>query len=336
MIKALILRNYGPLASIDWDHIGKINLVIGNNGTGKTFLLKAAYSAIKASEEYKRGDEPRKYSQKSLSKLYWTFQADKLGDLVARGQQDKLEFQMEMAEGKISYSFGDSTVTTLVDVLETLNPRSSNSLFLPEKEILTLYKVIIDSRERTKLFGFDDTYYDLAKVISIQPKKGKNYQEFSDARHAIEKVVDGKVYHDENDRWVYQKGRYLFPINIASEGVKKLAILDTLLGNHYLDRDSVIFIDEPEAALHPKAIAQFMETIYLLSKSGIQFFISTHSYFVVKGLSLIATKHKESMPVLSLENGAATIDDLQNGYPDNPIVRESVRLYEQEVELSLS
>jgi hypothetical protein len=186
------------------------------------------------------------------------------------------------------------------------------------------------------LFGFDDTYYDLAKVISIGPKKGRNYQEFSDARRSIADVVGGRVYQDENDRWLYKKGRYLFPISVASEGVKKLAILDTLLGNHYLDNKSVIFIDEPEAALHPEAISQFMKTIYVLSESGIQFFVSTHSYFVVKGLSLLAIKHKQSMPVLSLENGVATIDDLQNGYPDNPIVRESVRLYEQEVELSLS
>ena len=336
MISSLSMKNFGPLASVDWKGLKKINLIIGNNGTGKTFLLKAVYSAIKASEEYKRGNDPRKFSEILASKLYWTFQTDKLGDLVSRGQQDKLEFQMEMGEGKISYSFGDSTVTTLVDVLEILNPRLANSLFLPEKEILTLYKVIIDSRDRAKMFGFDDTYYDLAKVISIQPKKGRNYQQFSDARHTIAEVVGGKVYYDENDRWVYKQGRYIFPINIASEGVKKLAILDTLLGNHYLDKDSVIFIDEPEATLHPQAISQFMEAIYSLSESGIQFLISTHSYFVIKGLSLIAAQHKESMPVLSLENGTATIDDLQNGYPDNPIMRESVRLYEQEVELSLS
>ena len=336
MIKSLILKNYGPLAAIEWKGLAKVNLVIGNNGTGKTFLLKAAYSAVKASEEYKRGDEPRKLSEILSDKLYWTFQTEKLGDLVAKGQIGKLEFRMEMDEGTLAYSFGESTVRTLLDIIEPSQSRSSNSLFLPEKEILTLYKVIIDSRERAKLFGFDDTYYDLAKIISIGPKKGRNYQEFSDARRSIADVVGGKVYQDENDRWLYKKDRYLFPISVASEGVKKLAILDTLLGNHYLDNKSVIFIDEPEAALHPQAISQFMKTIYVLSESGIQFFVSTHSYFVVKGLSLLATKHKEPMPVLSLENGVATIDDLQNGYPDNPIVRESVRLYEQEVELSLS
>jgi len=42
------------------------------------------------------------------------------------------------------------------------------------------------------------------------------------------------------------------------------------------------------------------------------------------------------MPVLSLEDNLATCDDLQDGFPDNPIVRESVRLYKDEVELSLS
>ena len=171
MIKSLILKNYGPLAAIEWKGLGKVNLVIGNNGTGKTFLLKAAYSAVKASEEYKRGDEPRKLSEILSDKLYWTFQTEKLGDLVAKGQTGKLEFRMEMDEGTLAYSFGESTVRTLLDIIEPSQSRSSNSLFLPEKEILTLYKVIIDSRERAKLFGFDDTYYDLAKVISIGLKK---------------------------------------------------------------------------------------------------------------------------------------------------------------------
>jgi len=85
MIKSLILKNYGLLAAIEWKGLGKVNLVIGNNGTGKTFLLKAAYSAVKASEEYKRGDEPRKLSEILSDKLYWTFQTEKLGDLVAKG-----------------------------------------------------------------------------------------------------------------------------------------------------------------------------------------------------------------------------------------------------------
>jgi AAA15 family ATPase/GTPase len=328
MIHALHIRNYGPLSSIDWKDLRKINLVIGNNGTGKTFILKAAYSAIKAAEEYRRGDEPRKLADILATKLYWTFQIERLGDLVGKGQEAKLEFRAEMDEGIIAYGFGESTNTTLLDVTGPERPRSSNSLFLPEKEILTLYKVIIDSRETGKMFGFDDTYYDLAKVIAIRPTKGKNYQEFAEARQSITNLIEGDVfYQEEKERWVYKKGRFVYPIGVASEGVKKLAILDTLLGNRYLDPDSVIFIDEPESALHPQAISRFMQTIRILAGRGIQFFISTHSYFVLKSLALLARKNKESMPVLSLEDGAAKIDDLQTGFPDNPIVQESVREY---------
>ena len=51
-IKEFELNNYGPLPSLHTDRISNINLVIGENGTGKTFFLKALYSAVKTAEEY--------------------------------------------------------------------------------------------------------------------------------------------------------------------------------------------------------------------------------------------------------------------------------------------
>ena len=41
MIDQIKLDNFGPLTGIHWSALGKINLVIGGNGSGKTFLLKA-------------------------------------------------------------------------------------------------------------------------------------------------------------------------------------------------------------------------------------------------------------------------------------------------------
>jgi predicted ATPase len=111
--------------------------------------------------------------------------------------------------------------------------------------------------------------------------------------------------------------------------------LDTLLGNRYLTRESVIFIDEPESALHPVAISSLMEIIAALADGGIQFFIATHSYFVVKKLALIAQAQQLSIPVLSSVDGTWQQDDLQQGMPPNPIIDESIHLYEQEVESAL-
>ena len=68
-IKEFELNNYGPLPSFHTDRISNINLVIGENGTGKTFFLKALYSAVKTAEEYKRGDDIRSFSDLLSEKL---------------------------------------------------------------------------------------------------------------------------------------------------------------------------------------------------------------------------------------------------------------------------
>ena len=76
--------------------------------------------------------------------------------------------------------------------------------------------------------------------------------------------------------------------------------------------------------------------IYELSKSGIQFFIATHSYFVIKKLCILAQKHKFSIPLLSLEKEVLPVyANLIDGMPENSIVEESVRLYEEEINVAL-
>jgi AAA15 family ATPase/GTPase len=83
MINNIKLNNFGPLSHINWSELGKINLIIGGNGSGKTFLLKAIYSSLRTLEDYKRGNEQRSASDILADKLYWTFQAEKIGDLVS-------------------------------------------------------------------------------------------------------------------------------------------------------------------------------------------------------------------------------------------------------------
>ena len=102
-----------------------------------------------------------------------------------------------------------------------------------------------------------------------------------------------------------------------------------------MDNKSIVFIDEPESALHPTAISSFLDIVAELSKCGIQFFFATHSYFVVKKLYLLALETGQSVPVISADGDGWNINDLQDGLPENPIIDESVRLYEREVELSL-
>ena len=57
MIKSISINNFGPISHVDYNSLGKINLIIGSNGSGKTILLKSLYAATKTIEQYRRGKD---------------------------------------------------------------------------------------------------------------------------------------------------------------------------------------------------------------------------------------------------------------------------------------
>ena len=336
MLNKIKLNNFGPLVKLDWSNLGPINLVIGENSTGKTFLLKALYSAMRTLEEYKRGDDQRTAAEILAEKLYWTFQADKIGDLVTKGADTSLSCIVQFDQRNFAYSFGKDTTKQISSLENHVQPRSSNSIFLPAKEVLSLHQNILKSREQDKAFGFDDTYLDLARALRQSPRLGNKYAEFSKSRQSLEDILGGRVEYDEaSGRWQFKKGNQKFSIGVTAEGIKKIAIFDTLLGNRYLDTNSIVFIDEPESALHPVAVSRLLDIVWVLAEKGIQFFMASHSYFVVKKLFLIAQEQNISIPMISTHDSQWIPANLKDGMPENTIIDESIRLYKEEVELAL-
>lgn len=338
-ITKLESKNYGAIPTFSWERISKINLIIGENGTGKTFLLKAIYSAVRTLEEYKRGDDIRPVNDVLSEKLRWTFQVDKLGDLVNRSCEDGLSFAMDLDDKSIKYQFTSSTASKVVAADVSNGSKEGNSIFIPAKEVLSLYSVILKSREVDKSFGFDDTYYDLAKALRISPTRGRNYTAFAESRKIVKDVIDGKIEYDsDSNKWSYKNSHnQKFSIGATSEGVKKISIMDRLLANGYLDNNSIIFIDEIESALHPAAICQFLDMIAnLAEKMNLQFFVTSHSYFVIKKLVLIAMQNPGLVSCLSLgKDRDPKLFDLHSGMPDNSIIDTSIQLYEEEIEVAL-
>lgn len=338
MIKSFDISNFGPLEMVQAKGMGPVNLIIGANNTGKTILLKALYSMIRAQEEFGRGDDPRDFAEVLGEKIYWTFQCDKLGDLVKKGTGNRLKASIVMDDNcSLAFDFGQDTTKKITPIHNNLPSRDANSVFLPPKEVLSLSKVILKSALQDKAFGFDATYVDLVLALQNPTQMGKNYKTFMLSRQKLETIFQGKVeFEAQHEKWIYKQGNSRHSINITAEGIKKIAILDILLGNRYLSPHSIVFIDEPESALHPRAINQFLEIIDLLSQQGIQFFIATHSYFVVKKLRLIALKKQTSLPVLLAgSNNQWLQEDLLEGMPDNSIINEAIKLFDEELEAGL-
>ena len=333
MIKSLSIRNLGPISQLDCHQLGKINLIIGPNQSGKTFLLKALYAALKTVEQYKRGRENRTDKEILSDKLYWTFQTESLGSIVKKGESS-LSFTMQSHNGEsFGFSFGPSTIKKVNIENNTFAPTNSNVVFIPAKEVISIRDIIIDLRERS-WFGFEEPYSDLAKSLK-KTYKGRNYKAFSDARQQIINMIGGRLEYDETkNTWLFRdSNRRVYDVSSTSEGVKKISILDVLLGNHYLDNHSIILIDEIEANLHPAMITRFLQTIKLLADAGLQFFISSHSYFVIKRLYIMAHQYNMNIPVLSFDEGSCDISNLQNEMPRNSIIDESIALYHDEISL---
>ena len=268
--------------------------------------------------------------------MRWTFQVEKLGDMVTKSAEDGLSLNIQLGNDRINYQFSQNASSKVGTIAAPNKGKVGNSIFIPAKEVLSLFSVILKSREVDKSFGFDDTYYDLAKALRISPSREKNYTVFENSRKLVSNVIDGKVEYDEgNGKWFYKnKKNQKFSIGATSEGVKKIAIMDRLLANGYLDNNSIIFIDEIESALHPKAVCEFLDMIDTIADDmGLQVFITSHSYFVIKKLYLIALKKKGLVSCISLNKGEmAQICDLHDGMPENTIIDISICLYEQELE----
>lgn len=336
-IKEVYLQNFGLIKDFYCDSFAGVNVILGENSTGKTFLLKALYSSLKSVEEKNTGAENRSYAEILAQKLYWTFQVDKIGDIVTKSSDGPLNCDIKFdTDAEVRYQFSQKAERKIQNC-EAINiPSDITTIFIPAREVLSIFDAITESREYRKEFGFDDTYYDLVKILRIQPQRGKNFKTFSDMKQLLKEVVNGKVEYDsKRQKWIYKRGNQKYSIGATSDGIKKISVLDHLLSNHYLGKGSILFIDEVESGLHPSALVQLIDILRELSlQMGIQVFISTHSYFVIKKLVLDATTgNKISSTCISLHtDGTYEVSDLSDGMPDNSIIDESIRLYEAQVD----
>ena len=92
-------------------------------------------------------------------------------------------------------------------------PSQESSIFIPAKEVLSLFNIILKSRDQDSMFGFDDTYLDLVKALQNPSRKGNNFKAFSQGKRSLEGLLHGHIEYDDKRReWYYKRGNSRFPI----------------------------------------------------------------------------------------------------------------------------
>ena len=353
MVKRISVQNFMGYSNFKSHEFAPINLIIGKNDTGKTGLLKLLYSCCKAVDIYSRRvvNEEVLFKRVLAEKLLDTFQPGKrgLGELVSKITHEKLHVDIEYQQERLGYfdrmyfSFGESTTSTINDCQETIGHLREDfrCLFLPAKEVLTSFKAIRATRDNLHIPGFDDTYLDLIRALVVPTQRGNYTSGLKSVNRKLEDLFDGRIEQGVDDDFVFKKGKNEFSMAMTSEGVKKIGILTTLIRNRQINDTSLLFMDEPETTLHPEAIRELMGMLMLMAKSGVQVFLASHSYFVLKQLHLSARKENINVGCYALtreRNQPIRYDyfNLREDLPDNAISDEAIRMSDEEVRLDLN
>lgn len=343
MFTRIKIENLACFSNFSWNGQEKLNVIIGENDTGKTLLMKMLYTIAKSLVELhiKAGTERRSWKEILARKLYWVFQPSgdrRLGELVRKGQ-NKLTIEADVFGSTYNFGFGRDTTSKILECTEVSSGLSHHDvIFLPPKEILTAFDAIAAVREKLELFGFDDTYYDLIQALRLPPPRGRVPRDSGSLLRLLDELVDGEIKLSRGEFILNRRGSR-YGMWQTAEGVKKIGILATLIRNRNLGRGSILFIDEPESNLHPSAIMKLMEMLSDLTRAGVQVFMATHNYFVLKQAVIIARRTKTSIPCCSLRKSKdgteADFYDMKDGMPENPIVEASIELYRKDVESEL-
>lgn len=352
MIVNFKVQNFMGFQKFEYSQPSPLTVIIGKNDTGKTSLLKLLYANSKALVRANRTAKEVNLKQIISEKLYNTFMPRRsgLGELVSKGEVNALDLNMTFAgehRFNLHYGFSGSAKEMLGHCSSEISPMPEgfNALFLPAKEVLTAAQAIKDSRRDDRFLDFDDTYTDIIDSLSIPTQKGKVMAALSDTSNMLEDLFEGEIIQNRQDTrnpFLFKKGNSTFSMPLTAEGIKKIGILTTLIRNRELSRNTVLFLDEPETALHPEAQRKFAEMLYTISNiEGVQVFLSTHSYFMISQLAIIARREQCTVNCISLEKEISNkfvdyqIFDLKNGLPDNSIIQEAQAMFREDMKIEL-
>jgi predicted ATPase len=156
---------------------------------------------------------------------------------------------------------------------------------------------------------------------------------------SLQQVIEGKVALSKEEFFLKnQQGNLEF--TLLAEGMRKLGLLWLLIQNGTLQNGSVLFWDEPETNLNPSLFGALIEILLDLHRTGVQVFLATHDYVILKELDL-RKKPGDSVLYHSLHREAGTgairchsTDEYLRIHP-NAIADTFADLYDREVKRTL-
>ncbi len=325
MITHLILKNFVAFTDLAIDFSPGINIIIGENGTGKTQLLKAILALCGAEA---RTEDAGEQLARKLCRLYHPL-SGQVGELRRAGTRGESILTAAFASGQgVTVRF--SGAAKQAKVTSGAGGNVAAAIFIPTKEVLSLVRGLTAEQpdQATIARIFDDGYLDLARQLIQEGADDLDAKVQLDPRFAsivprLATLIGGR-YELHEGRFCFQVGEYvekrgqsssaekapqsfqdselqfvpaksrLVSSTMTAEGFRKIGVLQRLLGNGSLNPGTAgpLLWDEPESNLNPKLMRDLVLALLELARNGQQIILATHDYVLLKWFDLLIDKGK--------------------------------------------
>ena len=273
------LENFTVFESLDLEPSPGINVLVGANGTGKTHLMKVCYAACGTT----KSDDSL---METLPGVFLPTNRD-LRRLVNKGVADWQSARVTVQMGRHEISghiekdtyggYGDSGSGSEYSV-------SVDSVYIPAKDMLANapgFRSLYAVRE----IHFEEIYPDILNKAYLPPLRDP--ADFVPERVLEQLVAElgGKVTVHGEEFFLADKDEEI-EFTLLAEGLRKLGLLWLLIRNGSLRPGAVLFWDEPETNLNPKLYGVVIDVLLELQRLGVQIFLATHDYVILKELDL--------------------------------------------------
>ncbi|MCX7112295.1 MAG: AAA family ATPase [Proteobacteria bacterium] len=342
-ITRLQLENLTCFEKLYLEFSNGVNVLIGVNGTGKTHILKVLYAACAITV----GEGKDKDYMDKLRGVFSPYGGD-LQRLcrhplarnaltgpsitIARDNGHKLAYASLGNKGFNVWSWStDDQLSWAEDALE--------SAYIPVKEMLAHAPGFISLNAKREI-AFEEVYVDIIMQAYLPKLKELPNTVYEKIFKDLTKAIGGEVIL-KGEHFFLKTEQGELEFSLLAEGLRKLSLVWLLIQNGSLNPGSILFWDEPEANLNPSLLGLVVETLLELQRQGVQIFLTTHNYVLLKEFDL-RKKKDDAVRYISLfrEKDADPVSAHSTeeylAINPNAIAGTFDDLYDQEVKRSLT